>query len=277
MDEELIKISGDVYKRGFELNPPEHYKDHRINTNSLKPLEKYPNIQDVLKFFALISMLIDHLGLFFFHDSWIMRVIGRYAAIIFSFFVGYNYKRPESNWYFCIYKKRYRLILFWGILVHILQIITSGIYLEANILISIIINLCLVDLVKNYKIEDAAAIIFFGFFAFASYRLWDYGTFLAAIIMIGQIARISREGYVYSAILYYTIMCLLIFQYEIMDFSPLQIFIVFLIFLFICYSLLSLDFAKTVKYRVFFISRYSLSFYVIHISIIMVCSKVLGF
>ncbi|MDX1924029.1 MAG: TraX family protein [Rickettsiaceae bacterium] len=231
-----------------------------------------PNMQDVLKFFALFSMLIDHLGLFFFEDSWIMRVVGRYAAVVFCFFVGYNYKRPEDQQYFCLYQKRFRSILLWGIFVHIVQVCTSPYYLDVNILVSLIINLCLLDLIKNYKIPDVVGIVLCAALSFVTCRIWDYGTFPASIMLLGLRAKSDRSDLWYSGLLYYSLMCLLIFEYVMMDFSPFQIFIIFYIFLGICYCLIYVDFTRKVKYRVFLLARFALPFYVIHITTIMVIS-----
>lgn len=242
----------------------------------LHPKNRGANIQDLLKFFAIISMTIDHLGLYFFPEHWFMRVIGRYAAVVFCFFAGYNYKRPDSTWHLCIYKKHYQLILLWGVLLHIMQVFTSTFYFDANILISIVINLCLLDLVKNYKIEDVAAIPIFWVASFLCFRIWDYGTFPAAIMLIGFRARSDKTSLIYSTMLYCTLMCLMLFEYEVMDFSPAQIFLIFLIFLGTCYCLLYLDFSQKVKYKICLLSRYSLSFYVIHMILIMSISYILG-
>lgn len=54
------------------------------------------NYQDFLKTIAIITMVIDHLGLYFFPEYEIMRVIGRVSMPIFCFFVGYNFhKKPK--------------------------------------------------------------------------------------------------------------------------------------------------------------------------------------
>lgn len=53
------------------------------------------NYQDLLKTIAIIAVIIDHLGLYFFPKYQILRAIGRFAMPIFCFFVGYNYKGPR--------------------------------------------------------------------------------------------------------------------------------------------------------------------------------------
>ncbi|MBY0533784.1 MAG: conjugal transfer protein TraX [Rickettsiaceae bacterium] len=41
------------------------------------------NYQDLLKVIALTCMIIDHIGLYFLPETWILRAIGRYAFPIF--------------------------------------------------------------------------------------------------------------------------------------------------------------------------------------------------
>jgi hypothetical protein len=53
------------------------------------------NYQDLLKTIAIIAVILDHLGLYFFPKYQILRAVGRFAMPIFCFFVGYNYKGPR--------------------------------------------------------------------------------------------------------------------------------------------------------------------------------------
>lgn len=48
------------------------------------------NLESLLKLIAIIAMTLDHVGLFFFDEVIILRVIGRIAFPIFSFFIGKN-------------------------------------------------------------------------------------------------------------------------------------------------------------------------------------------
>jgi hypothetical protein len=51
---------------------------------------KAPNSYDWLKVLAIISMIIDHAGLFLMDDNQSMRAIGRLAFPLFFFLIGYN-------------------------------------------------------------------------------------------------------------------------------------------------------------------------------------------
>ena len=50
------------------------------------------NSYDLLKSIAVITMTIDHIGLFFYPDIVSFRVIGRFAYVLFAFCIGYNQK-----------------------------------------------------------------------------------------------------------------------------------------------------------------------------------------
>ncbi len=58
------------------------------------------NSYDVLKFIAIIAMIIDHIGYFFVEDDDYLRAIGRLAAPLFFFITGYvpNYQIKRSIW-----------------------------------------------------------------------------------------------------------------------------------------------------------------------------------
>lgn len=58
------------------------------------------NSYDVIKFIAIITMIIDHTGYFFVEDNDYLRAIGRLAAPLFFFITGYvpNYQIRRSIW-----------------------------------------------------------------------------------------------------------------------------------------------------------------------------------
>ena len=41
------------------------------------------NYQDVIKVFAFVTMIVDHVGMFFFPDVALLRVIGRFAMPVY--------------------------------------------------------------------------------------------------------------------------------------------------------------------------------------------------
>ena len=62
-------------------------------------MKKLISNQDLLKFIALIVMMIDHSGAFILQDMPYLRAIGRVGIPIWFFFVGYNFKINYKNDY----------------------------------------------------------------------------------------------------------------------------------------------------------------------------------
>ena len=58
---------------------------------------KYFTSHDLLKLVAICSMIIDHIGLFFFPQYVMFRIIGRLAFPIFAFLIGYSLKYNKIN------------------------------------------------------------------------------------------------------------------------------------------------------------------------------------
>ena len=61
--------------------------------------------RNVLKIIALISMIIDHIGLVFFPEYIVFRILGRLSFPIFAFFIA-------EGWYYTKNKKKYVALLF---------------------------------------------------------------------------------------------------------------------------------------------------------------------
>jgi hypothetical protein len=87
------------------------------------------NSYDALKLIALVTMVIDHLGLYIWPDMGILRVIGRMAFPLFLFLVGYS-----AN-----YKVRNDLIVY-ALLIIIFAALTHHHIFPLNILATIIVT-----------------------------------------------------------------------------------------------------------------------------------------
>lgn len=61
--------------------------------------------RNVLKIIALISMIIDHVGVAFFPEYVIFRIVGRVSFPIFAFFIA-------EGWFYTKNRKKYVLLLF---------------------------------------------------------------------------------------------------------------------------------------------------------------------
>jgi hypothetical protein len=232
----------------------------------MKPAEIIePNYQDLLKYFAIITMVIDHLGLFILFESW-MRVIGRFAAPIFLFFAGYNYfRKKHEGLEFCFELSSYRTILLLGIACQLITVIHIPDFSTLNILIAISVGLFLVDIIVNFRIPDFIPILVLIALWQYTYKFFDYGTLSPAFIYLGYLANFNRG----KKFILFAFLCLagqFHFTYSIMPFSDVQLFIVLVEFAIIFYSFTQIDFEKKVKGQVFINSRHALPIYVIHYS-----------
>ncbi len=143
----------------------------------LKQLNKYGvvNSYDLLKSIAVITMIIDHLGAYFYPDFELLRVIGRLSYPLFAFCAGYNQK-----YNFEISLLGYALLMTMGNIIigvdHLFDL------LHGSILFSIII----LRYSMRFIIPSLFKNLFLWFFvlwflSIPSYLLFSYGS--AGIVM----------------------------------------------------------------------------------------------
>lgn len=101
---------------------------------------KQPNYYDFLKFLAIFTMIIDHIGMYFMKDAEEFRVIGRIAYPLFLFLIGYSDNFRTSY-----------ILLFWGIVIEIVEhlYIDSDHNFRVNILIAIFLTRLLFKYLKK--------------------------------------------------------------------------------------------------------------------------------
>lgn len=229
--------------------------------NSTKHI-KSANIQDVLKFLAMISMLIDHSSAFVLNIEW-LRVAGRFAFPIFCFFAGYNYysKKIRSIKYF-FEIKRFRVMMFCGIIIHIIQVSLLKFHLF-NMFISIPFGLLILDYIINNRITNRLALPILALFSLSTFWIFDYGTVTSMFLLLGYQAH-KHKDLEYKILLVLSLVWLGFFIFFVMQISGLKLFISALILVGVYFALTELDFKKEVNSRIFLISRYLVEFYVIH-------------
>ncbi len=105
------------------------------NSNHNRPANNY----DFLKALAIIFMIIDHIGSYFYQDIELFRQIGRFAFPIFLFLVGYSEK----------YNTRYNL-LFYGLVISLSHNFLIK-YQQLDILVSIFLSLIFMRIMSNKK------------------------------------------------------------------------------------------------------------------------------
>ena len=100
--------------------------------------------RNVLKIIAVISMLIDHIGLFFFGNNIVFRILGRIAFPIFAFFIAEGWKYTRS-------RKKYTLWL--AIFAVISQIPYAFLFewYKLNILFTFLYSILFIVLIELFK------------------------------------------------------------------------------------------------------------------------------
>ena len=143
----------------------------------LKQLNKYGvvNSYDLLKAIAVITMIIDHLGAYFYPDFELLRVIGRLSYPLFAFCAGYNQK-----YNFEISLLGYALLMTMGNIIigvdHLFDL------LHGSILFSIIILLYSIRFIIPSLFKNLFLWFFvLWFLSIPSYLLFSYGS--AGIVM----------------------------------------------------------------------------------------------
>jgi hypothetical protein len=131
-------------------------------------------------------MIFDHIGSNFLQDQETLRQIGRAAAPIFFFFIGFsNSKRTD-----------YSLPLL-GAAIVIIDFILFGKY-SANILISLFIfrlfNRIFEDEDFNIKASAIFAVAFLTFLTFPSMHIFEYSTIGVLPYLLGHLIRLNRPN-----------------------------------------------------------------------------------
>ena len=224
------------------------------------------NYQDILKIIAIICMIIDHMGLYFFPETWILRTVGRYAFPIFCFFAGFNFRnrlRPK--------------VLIYGIALYLFTaaIIFQQI-VEANILISIFIGhvylIIFQSRLNNFWNAYTHFLILACLWPLTSH-FWEYGTLTIAMMVLGYSVKNSLislpiaaftaayTSFLYTMIIYFN-------DFKIPEFIATAIVIGSIYF-----SLTFKDFRQVNNLYLTKISNNLLAIYCIHLVIIMAVWK----
>jgi len=209
------------------------------------------NRQDALKLLALIFMLIDHAGLYLFPEALWMRVAGRFAVPIFTFYAGYNFKGSIRH-------------LIW--ILGIILVLATKVFFAAtfsNILISIAVGQLYLKHFGDRILNDnwmffrhfLAMLIFTPF----TFVFMDYGTLAIAFMQIGYLlTRKEKGGY----LLILSAICLMIFTQLIYDFEEILPFIWMIFFISISVLLLyRANHKEPIGLNINFISRNMLYIY----------------
>jgi len=149
-----------------------------------------PSSYDLLKFIAILSMIVDHLGSYFYSDVEIFRAIGRLAFPLFLFLVGYS-----NN-----FKTQYSL-LFAGIVIEFFQhyYFTASFSYTLDILIAIFlvrIAFNWLDKINYFNEQRFFELYVFSFlFSLPFNYVIEYGFFNFIFAYLGFACRRNYSGY----------------------------------------------------------------------------------
>lgn len=242
-----------------------------IMKNAAKILPSELTTYDLLKTFAIITMIIDHVGYYFFPDVMEFRVIGRTSAPVWFFLIGYATTRELEN----------RLIVGAAMLAaaHYMML---GIVIPVNILFTFL----LIRLTLNWITArtNRSFEILFGFYwlflllALPSGLFIEYGTLGFLMALFGYVVRHKdelpyrrHEPKIYAAIALLGYWAVQVYWFNMQTFDALVLLGFFGMVGCILYNfkaaVLSDLTAKVgpLKHLLFITGRRSLEIYVIHI------------
>lgn len=177
------------------------------------------NSYDIIKLIALFTMIIDHLGTYFWQDADWLRAIGRMAFPLFLFLVGYS-----CNW------KIKNDFIISAILIICFSVITHHRVLPFNILVTIALvrytmsHIARVEITSKYM----CGIFIMGTVWFPLFLWCEYSTIAVLFAMSGYISRQKPGAYETHMFLYATIVLHSFIQYYSFNFSIISIIITLL-------------------------------------------------
>ena len=248
-----------------------------------KSLPRELTSYDFLKTFAIVTMIIDHIGYYFFPETAVFRAIGRLSLPVWLFLIGYAETRDIDS----------RLL--GGAVILIIANIVVGMHiLPLNILGTIIITRLIRDTYAGFTFYSGETMIYsyllLALLLIPAYVIFDYGTLAIGFAMVGYMIR-RREDMPMSraaqnAFMWVIALGYFLFQMSIFGFNPFlaTIFGVGLYLL-----MVRLRMFKRIKYsrrtaewpvwrvKLFkFCGRRTLEIYVIHLLLFKVMALALG-
>ncbi|MBP7190390.1 MAG: hypothetical protein KA998_04035 [Rickettsiaceae bacterium] len=186
---------------------------------------KTSNYQDLIKTFAIIVVIIDHLGVYFFPSFTIFRAIGRSAMPVFCFFVGYNYTKPKTA-----------LVIYGAILTSMFFVCFVNIHVM-NMLITMYICQWYLYVLDKYGYNDERSIWIqiplLLLLLRPSEQFFEYGTLATIFVLVGNFSR--RNGANFSMIMLslfvYLANNIYLFKFGILDSIVASIFIIFVLYM----------------------------------------------
>ncbi len=223
-----------------------------------------PNYQDLFKLIAIIAMIIDHFGMFFW-DNNLLRIIGRLSLPIFAFFAGYNYyfAKERENLDFFWERERYLKLFFLAILLQIIIWQYVPKFPVYNILFAIILGLFFIDMIDLIKpslwLIQILALILLPF----TFKFIDSGTYAFAFCYLGYVYN-SKKDVIYKNLAGIWLCIFLLDSASKFTSNNYEIFLLIAIILFQFWTFNFANFRKIINWNFLLASRYILPIYLLH-------------
>lgn len=237
-----------------------------------------PSSHDIIKFIALIIMVIDHIGAYFFPDDFMWRAVGRIGFPIWFFLAGYA--RPQK--------------IGWEIIILAFVLVAAKVSLHAplfpiNALFTVIICRLFVNMVSRYNFEKWQSVFYITGMCLLlpSILLFEYGSLALIFALFGYLVK-TQPGSIDTKITAFLSALIFLLSQDFVyseaftkpGFSLFEDIVMYagtLLVIFYLYNF-SLKFFEINKYRLLvnialFLSRNSLYFYVIHIVLFIIIAR----
>ena len=138
--------------------------------------------RNALKIIAALTMLVDHLGLSFFNNFWLLRLIGRIAFPIFAFFIAEGWKHTSN-------RKKYVLNLLICALISQIPYGFLHNFWNLNIIFTFLVAIFCIFMIENYQKHSILYLIcltLIGSLAVFSmfFNFLDYGFFGVLLVIV---------------------------------------------------------------------------------------------
>jgi len=243
----------------------------------------YITSYDFLKFFAVLTMIVDHVGYYFYPDIAVLRLIGRMSFPCWMFLIGFANTREITK------------PLMAGCLFLVLSNFVMGTFLlPINILGTVILLRLGIDRMARFTFRGAEfvyyTLLISVIVAFPLYFVFEYSSFAVLMALFGYLARHRGEtnlGSVSEKMFFLlTIVFCTIGQGILFNFSALWMAILgggyavigYVLYRFQAreYPALTQALPLAVVRSLQFFGRYTLEIYVVHVALLGVLQKVLS-
>jgi uncharacterized membrane protein YcfT len=185
-----------------------------------RPLPQDLTSYDFLKTLAIILMIIDHVGTYFFPDAAWFRVFGRMCVPIWFFLIGYANSRDLGP-----------MIIAGALVLIVSDLVIGRTIFALNILVSIIIVRLVLDyimaIVRTGTFRLVAVCIILVALLFPLSIFWEYGTMGVMIAMLGYMVRhqgsdIDKKERTFGYLMF-CIFVFVVYQQLLFDFNQLPL------------------------------------------------------